>query len=47
MFGFDEVTGIELSVRAENTGALRVYEKAGFKKRHSIRQTRKPLGSRS
>jgi ribosomal protein S18 acetylase RimI-like enzyme len=47
MFGFDEITGIDLSVRAENTAALRVYEKAGFRKRHSIRQTRKPLGSRS
>lgn len=47
MFGFKEVTGIELSVRAENRAALRVYEKAGFKKRHEIRQTRKPLRSRS
>lgn len=43
MFSFDEVTGIDLSVRAENAGAIRVYEKAGFRKRHSIRQTRKPL----
>lgn len=43
MFSFEEVTGIELSVRAENVQALRVYEKAGFRKRHSIRQTRKPL----
>lgn len=43
MFSFDEVTGIDLSVRADNVAALRVYEKAGFRKRHSIRQTRKPL----
>ncbi len=43
MFSFEEVTGIELSVRAENVEALRVYEKAGFQKKHSIRQTRKPL----
>lgn len=45
MFSFEEVTGIELSVRAENVAAIRVYEKAGFRKRHSIRQTRKPLRS--
>ena len=40
MFSFDEVTGIELSVRAENAAALKVYEKAAFRKLHAIRQMR-------
>ena len=40
MFGFDEVKRIELSVREENQAALKVYEKAGFKRLRAIRQMR-------
>ena len=43
MFGFEEVTKIELSVREENSAALQVYEKAGFRKLHAIRQMRMAL----
>ena len=46
MFGLEEVVKIELSVRAENGAALKVYEKAGFTKLHAIRQMRKPLSQR-
>ena len=46
MFGFEEVAKIELSVREENAAALQVYEKAGFRKLHAIRQMRMPLGER-
>lgn len=40
MFGLDEITRIELSVREENQAALKVYEKAGFERQRSIRQMR-------
>lgn len=46
MFGFDEVGRIELSVRAENTAALKVYEKAGFRKLFAVRQMRMAVKSR-
>lgn len=46
MFGFDEVAKIELSVREENAAALQVYEKAGFRKLHAIRQMRMRLAER-
>lgn len=46
MFGFDEVRKIELSVREENAAAIQVYENAGFRKLHAIRQMRMPLAAR-
>lgn len=46
MFGFEEVAKIELSVREENVAALQVYEKAGFRKLHAIRQMRMALSER-
>ena len=46
MFSFEEVEEIELSVRQENTAALRVYENAGFRKLWAIRQMRMPLPKR-
>lgn len=45
MFGFDEVDRIELSVREENAAAIRVYEKAGFRKLYAVRQMRMPVQS--
>ena len=45
MYGFESVRNIELMVREENAPAIRVYEKAGFRKLHAIRQVRKPLSS--
>jgi ribosomal protein S18 acetylase RimI-like enzyme len=44
IFGFNEVRNIELSVREENAAAIQVYEKAGFRKLHAIRQMRMPVG---
>ena len=41
MFTFPEVKRIELSVRAENAAAIRVYEKAGFRKLRSVTQMRR------
>lgn len=46
MFGFEEVRNIELSVREENAAAIQVYENAGFRKLHAIRQMRMPLAAR-
>ncbi len=46
MFSFREVREIELSVRQENGAALRVYENAGFRKLHAIRQMRMPVSKR-
>lgn len=46
MFSFEEVKEIELSVRQENTAALRVYENAGFRKLYAIRQMRMPVPRR-
>ena len=46
MFSFDEINEIELSVRQENTAAVRVYENAGFRKLYEIRQMRKPVEPR-
>ena len=43
MFTFPEVKRIELSVREENAPAIRVYEKAGFRKTQAVRQMRKQL----
>ena len=43
MFTFPEVKRIELSVREENAAAIRVYEKAGFRKTRPVRQMRKPI----
>jgi ribosomal protein S18 acetylase RimI-like enzyme len=40
MFGLDEITRIELSVREENQAALKVYEKAGFERSRALRQMR-------
>ncbi|MDQ4064833.1 MAG: GNAT family N-acetyltransferase, partial [Actinomycetota bacterium] len=46
MFTFPEVKRIELSVREENVAAMRVYEKAGFRKIRAVRQMRKRIGTR-
>ena len=46
MFSFEEVKEIELSVRQENTAALRVYENAGFRRLYAIRQMRMPVPAR-
>lgn len=46
MFSFEEIKEIELSVRQENTAAVRVYENAGFRKLYEIRQMRMPFEPR-
>ena len=46
MFSFEEINEIELSVRQENAAAVRVYENAGFRKLHEIRQMRMPVAKR-